>query len=1060
LYSYDVENQAFKLLKNSVFKYWVKNHIYQINLLENKNLVFSTTLKGAAEMDSNFNLVRYINKQNGLANEKIWSAYNVENQPLWLGTDNGFAKVETHSPWSYFPESLGISGTVYDVLRYNGVLYVATSQGVFYLAKQNKRNLKNFHPAGQFKQIQGLTSQAWSLCEMKIYPNNDTSKKAKTKLLVATTTGIYEIQKFRVKKIIENQTSYFLQTSKLYPNRVFAGLSQSIISLKFEKNKWKIEKPFSQIKDLVRSFVIDNQGVIFLGMYYSGVAKIEILSKNVDKNGFQIFDSVKYSYFSKKDGLPSDLQNGVTFLNNKIYFTTEKGLYLFENQRIVRDSEFFTDSFGILYATQDSEKNIWVIGYENGFSKMILLEKQKNQKYKIVEKPFKRVNYSATYVVLPENNGIAWFGSTDGLLRFDKNVRKNYSVPFSCLIRKINIGKDSTIFWGTNFDSLKSQVVENQVDKNVKIKFSLNSVVFEYSATFYEGEIFYSYYLENFDNQWSTFSKESKREYTNLKAGKYSFKVKAKNIYGNESVVASYDFEILPPWYLTFWAFFGYFLLFIFLIWAVVRLNMRRLEKANLLLENTVKERTAEIMQQNEEISAQRDTLEKLNTELFEKNTEILQQNEEITQQNEEIAAQRDSLEELNKELSVRNAEISQQNEEIAAQRDSLESLNLEMCSLNFEVMQQNEEITQQKNVLETLNAELNIRNEEIAAQRDALKVYNKEVLKQKNRFEGLNAELNIRNEEILEQNDKIAAQRDALELLNIELGSKNTEIQEQHQALEMQNHQIQFQNEQIKASIRYANTIQQAMLPQEKFFKTAFTDYFILFRPKDIVSGDFYWMSHLDSDGSYYEKIFLALVDCTGHGVPGAFMSMVGIRLLNEIINEKKVYSPRRILENLDESIKKVLQQNENENEDGMDIALLLIENYSSQEKRITFSGAKHSACYVSFQNKEKNGEIQLLKGTRKSIGGTRFKNSNLLFENQEVILQKGDVMYLTSDGFIDQANSERKRFGTKEFLQLLTKNAALPMISQRETLEIALKTHQQNEEQRDDITVIGIKI
>lgn len=263
----------------------------------------------------------------------------------------------------------------------------------------------------------------------------------------------------------------------------------------------------------------------------------------------------------------------------------------------------------------------------------------------------------------------------------------------------------------------------------------------------------------------------------------------------------------------------------------------------------------------------------------------------------------------------------------------------------------------------------------------------------------------------------------------------------------------INTKNQHINSSIRYAQNIQKAILPIKKAIDQHFES-FIIFRPKDVVSGDFYWYSHLPAVENLTAKTFIAVVDCTGHGVPGAFMSLIGNRLLNEIVNERKVTNPRKILELLNKGVIAALKQDQTDNNDGLDICLCCFEKNEEAKTMITFSGAKRPLIYYSQQ------QIQLLRGDRKSIGGIKSKRNKTEFTNQELILQKGDIAYLTSDGLIDQNAKNRKRFGTLRFIKLLKNNAKLSLEDQKHEIENALDFYQNKEEQRDDITVIGLKI
>ncbi len=257
---------------------------------------------------------------------------------------------------------------------------------------------------------------------------------------------------------------------------------------------------------------------------------------------------------------------------------------------------------------------------------------------------------------------------------------------------------------------------------------------------------------------------------------------------------------------------------------------------------------------------------------------------------------------------------------------------------------------------------------------------------------------------------------------------------------------ELHEKNKRITDSIRYAQTIQDAILPAKKTLRELFTEHFVIYRPKDIVSGDFYWVTHVEN------YTFAAAVDCTGHGVPGAFMSMVGNTLLTDIVGVKRVFDPAKILEMLHEGVRAALHQKDSDNTDGMDVALCRIERQENWVE-VTYAGAKRPLYYTS------NGEIEKLKGDNLSIGGI-VKKKEYVFTNQKAVLLAEDVIYLTSDGLIDQANPDKKKFGSTKFESLLKQFHERPFKEQKEILSNQLDQHQLDAEQRDDITVLALRL
>ena len=285
------------------------------------------------------------------------------------------------------------------------------------------------------------------------------------------------------------------------------------------------------------------------------------------------------------------------------------------------------------------------------------------------------------------------------------------------------------------------------------------------------------------------------------------------------------------------------------------------------------------------------------------------------------------------------------------------------------------------------------------------------------------------------------------LKQINPNIGS-NLNLHIQEEKLKKRNNELDKKNKQIMSSIKYAKNIQDAILPQEDYFTQTFDSHFILFLPKDIVSGDFYWVSQVD------DKIFLAAVDCTGHGVAGAFMSMIGNTMLNQIINEQGIVDPAQILHALNENIQIALKQDTSKNKDGMDLGLCCIMPPDDSGKRVvTYAGAKRP-LYVACRN-----ELFELKGDRYSIGGW-FGIDSPKFTNKSLDLEVGDIIYLTTDGYGDAANQRRKKLGERRLKEMLLEHSKETMNQQKRLLFKALNEHQLGAEQRDDITVIGVKL
>ncbi len=281
---------------------------------------------------------------------------------------------------------------------------------------------------------------------------------------------------------------------------------------------------------------------------------------------------------------------------------------------------------------------------------------------------------------------------------------------------------------------------------------------------------------------------------------------------------------------------------------------------------------------------------------------------------------------------------------------------------------------------------------------------------------------------------------------------------QQQKKVIEEQKALVDEKNRHITDSINYAKRIQESLLlSEEEIGKTYPFETFVFYRPKDIVSGDFYWLSAPGSlPGDAY---VVAAADCTGHGVPGAFLSMIGNMLLNEVVHEKKLTDPSAILRELHEGMYQALHHgNEaSRSQDGMDIAICTIDR---EKNRLRYAGAC-SPLYIVYKE-EDSFRLEICKPDVLSIGDkAHFNSGDVSFSSQEVALRPGMRLYLFSDGYMDQFNRKLKqRIGSKQFQQHLLDSAALSMSEQKEYLSKILADWMGADKQVDDVLVIGIKI
>lgn len=274
---------------------------------------------------------------------------------------------------------------------------------------------------------------------------------------------------------------------------------------------------------------------------------------------------------------------------------------------------------------------------------------------------------------------------------------------------------------------------------------------------------------------------------------------------------------------------------------------------------------------------------------------------------------------------------------------------------------------------------------------------------------------------------------------------NQNQEIDDTH--LRTQFISLYQTNEELTASLRYAQIIQRGVLPKSRHFKRMFSDSFIMYKPQTFVSGDFYWI------GEVGNKVFFAIGDCTGHGVPGAMLTMLAQSFLNHIVLGKQFLSTSKILSEFD---KKFIETFQNENDtfysnDWIDIALC---SFDKETFELEFAGAKRKLLVIS-----KNSST-IYKGCNYPLGGWQIEKERC-FESHQIEIKKGDMVYIGSDGYQDQIGGEKnKKFGSKKLHVLLEEIYSLPCEKQLMILKRQFKDWKKTEYQMDDVCIMGVRI
>ena len=550
LFKYDGNN--FISFKTEADKFIKENLIYLPGvILSDANILLGTSNGGAVIIDSTGKEVRRYNTENGINNNTVFYTYQDRSGAIWLALDNGISRIDYASPLTYFDPRNNFSALTNDIIRYDGILYAATSDGVYYLNPQTSI----------FHRLKNSDNQSWTFL------------KTGNELLVGTFDGLFKVDNERlspIRKTLGNEYKvHILKQSLLNPNRIYVG-ANGLWSILKNGNGWIDEGPILKLTDQVTSIVEDKDGKLWMGTNASGVYRITLR-----KDGKTILHNPVIEHFETKNGLPEGLLyvnkfNGKDYFEStdKVYkFDENKKIFYFDNSDQIVSVLNYYNKKGLYFDNEDSSRHIWI----SAKHEVVMGTPQPDGSYKWLTTPFKRFADEQIGYIYPENNGVVWFSTASCIIKYDFTKKNSNITEFSTLVRRVEVGVDSTIYFG---GMISSRILPD-------ITYNYNSLKFIFSATSYEGKNTNQYktFLKGFDDEWSSWSTVNTKEYTNLSPGRYVFNVLAKNILGTEDSTGTYSFEILPPWYRTWWAYIFYLLFLAVIIFLVDRFQRRRLVK-------------------------------------------------------------------------------------------------------------------------------------------------------------------------------------------------------------------------------------------------------------------------------------------------------------------------------------------------------------------------------------------------------------------------------------------------------------------------------------------------
>jgi serine phosphatase RsbU (regulator of sigma subunit) len=582
---------GIKPFRTQADTYLDKHTIFNTSRLGDDLISIGTWGGGLVILNLKGEIHSIFDKEAGLQDQIILDQKSDSAGNIWLALSKGISRIEVISPVSLFNSQNGLQGTVQSIVSYDGVVYAATTVGVFYMDFKT-RDLNGIpYNEPVFKAIDGLSIECWDLLDFR-HENYNV-------LLCVSNDQVWIINKNRGTEVLMKGVAYEIYQSKLDPARVFIGLENGLTSYYFEKGKWIREKNIAGIDETISSISEDHLGNLWMGTLSQGIIKMNIKSFK-DKR----IQEIEIFKFGTESGVPT----GPTLISNisgRLIIGTSKGLYKFLPVHNVfePDSSFgvnFADSSYYIHRISDEKDDkIWMVTFEQTRNKYRVgyLSHTSGKGYQWNTKPFSVISENVQHAVFQSDDKLVWFGGPEGVYRFDPGLVKNYNTLYHTLIRRVTISGGDTLFGGTSFDKDAYTSIEQPVNIKPVIRYSQNSLNFDFAAQSGENESLQtlSYFLEGYDKKWSEWSAQSKKEYTNLNEGNYVLRVKSKNIYGTEGTEGSFAFTILSPWYRTFAAYIGYVILLSLLIFGIVKVYTKNLR-------SIIQERTAEVVKQKTEI--------------------------------------------------------------------------------------------------------------------------------------------------------------------------------------------------------------------------------------------------------------------------------------------------------------------------------------------------------------------------------------------------------------------------------------------------------------------------
>lgn len=625
---YKVENGKLEKWNVPLTRFAEEFNIFSATKIGGNFFAFGSITNGLVISDADGEIVQHLNKNRGLQNNTILSIFADRDDNLWLGLDNGIDYVEINSPLSYISDFEGL-GAGYCAQIFDGKLYLGTNQGLYVKSFNNFLNKNE-----QFKLIENTTGQVWSL---KVFDGT---------LFCGHNFGTFIVQGNEAVKISKEEGGWDYIKLNGRDDLVLGGCYNGLLLFRKSGNSWSLFKVIKGFNESSRFLFQDTEGTIWMSHGGKGIFSIRLN---------EALDSViSYTLYNSKNGLPSDEQNILFGFNGEALISTVSGIFRFNRESSTfipatnfmetfqvkgRLKTFKPDSEGNFWFIADDEAGVFRLNEDLSFTKIITPFMPLENKF-VNEFEF----------IFPFNNDHVFIGIENGFAHYSSKFLKSYSRPYKSFITKVDLPYlDSTLV-----------LLNRHTNIEYNFPFKKNAFRFHFTAPFFEGHsrLQFSYFLENYNNNWSDWSSDNYRDFTNLSEGEYVFNIKARNVYGEESETARFQFEILPPWHRSELAYLIYFILVVLVFYLVIRFFSKRMETAKIKEIEKHREalREREQMFKQQALLSEKENIqlrnEKLKAEMTFRDKELANQTMNIIQKNEFLVKLRDELQRLQKSVS------------------------------------------------------------------------------------------------------------------------------------------------------------------------------------------------------------------------------------------------------------------------------------------------------------------------------------------------------------------------------------------------------------------------